>query len=303
MEYTYEQIQVLIIKQEVDGPNLRCVFQGEDSEKIFESSIILRRQNTVANKAKTIVKRNAFYFLRRQVAMTLSTVMGTGYVGRTARSIMYQSMPTGNSANAEFSEADIKAGVVKAFMKVADNFIYNPATGEWKTKKEGSLFEQQLRKAPVESGFERDLLARMLVAVAAADGRIAPEERDFLGTFIGPEIGTIDSLMRRTQISPIEFEETGLQTRDTMLMLSWVMALTDNDLDASEKALLEGFGQKMNVALDRQDELIRWAKYYIIETGSANGYSRNELYNIAQGIELSRAEAERCIIRHMKRNS
>jgi hypothetical protein len=71
---------------------------------------------------------------------------------------------------------------------------------------------------------------------------LAQEERDFLANFVPSDFGSIEQLAAQPPLSPVELEETSSgATRESMLMLAWTVALTDEELDANEEAILQRF--------------------------------------------------------------
>jgi hypothetical protein len=91
----------------------------------------------------------------------------------------------------------------------------------------------------------------MLAAVIAMDGAIGDEERQVFATFVGPE-HDLDTLAARG--SPGEADMAATQpgpTRETLLLLAWAVALTDENLGDGERALLDWFGRALYLPTDR----------------------------------------------------
>ena len=75
----------------------------------------------------------------------------------------------------------------------------------------------------------------MLVEIAMADGILAQEEEDFLSEFLDPNLGSIQQLSQRPKLTQQEFNSVSQgDVRKTMFMLSWTLALADEDFAQEE---------------------------------------------------------------------
>ena len=79
------------------------------------------------------------------------------------------------------------------------------------------------------------------------------------------------------------------------------MALADYDLDSSEIRLLSTYGELFGISDHRKEELATMAKKECLENAITAETSREELFNLADGIDLDRDNAERCMISYKKK--
>lgn len=314
MELTYDQVEQYLVNFEIEGSKIFCEFETPDGE-IIESSAILNKTKTirdqVAKKASRVVKSQA----RRQASRMIRGALGGGMVGRMGSSILRGSMKDMGSGmlESDFTESDKQDGIVKAFSRVARQFGMNrsgerlerraPRNRNAGREETSSLsaYQQQLRKAPVRNMFEQDILARLLVEIASADGRISKEEQEFLQAVLPKKMGTIEDIKAKDHISKIELEELDNDVKDTIYLMAWSMSLVDYDLDAGESQVLFEYGELFGLPDHRIREIATLAKYNCIEQALTPDTSRDDLFEMADGIQLDREEAERCMIQYKKR--
>lgn len=113
---------------------------------------------------------------------------------------------------------------------------------------------------------DRRLLARILVAVASADQILAEEEKAFLASFIDPDLGTIEQLSSAGE--PTAEELTAIEAgagRETILALAWALALIDEDLDRSERSLLDRLAVGLEISPGQSLVLKQKAQLYILD--------------------------------------
>ena len=79
------------------------------------------------------------------------------------------------------------------------------------------------------------------------------------------------------------------------------MSLVDFDMDQRESQVLFEYGELFGLQDFRIREIAKLAKYNCIEQALTPETSRSDLYELADGIELDRDEAERCMIQYKKR--
>ena len=317
MEITYELIEPLIIRTDIKGSRMLCEFQVPESDDTVESSASIRRENTVKSQASRIIKRNLTNQLRRSASRALRSALGGGMLGRTGTTIF-------NSVTREqardfmqsFTDEEKQAAILEAFSKVSEYFHFDEQEYMWvkpigggmgdhsrKKKPEFlSEFELQLKNHPVSDPFEQEVLARLLVEVAAADGSISEDEKEFLQRMIPANFGTIDEIMVMDPLSDVECEEVSLKVRETIYMLAWVISLLDMELDVRERDLLMQYGDIFGFDTNTKMKVIMAAKHYALENVITPSVSREELFANADKIQLSQREAEKCLINMKRRN-
>ena len=332
MNYSYTDIQKYLVNHEISGKQIHCEFQTSNGE-IYEATAPIKMSKSIGNKVQQEVARVAKQQARRQTNRLIRSALGgtMGRIGsRVARGAL-SDMGSGGSQGS-YTASDKEDAIVKAFQKVSRHFeskrsterikIERPERGERRERRErpergerrgrdrsdrrggggqsrrsDSDYQNQISDAPISNPFEQELLARFLVALASADGRITADEREFLSEVIPSKFGTIEDLQGKDAISRIEAEELDADIRETVLVLGWSMALADYDLDSSEIRLLSTYG----ISDHRKEELATMAKKECLENAITAETSREELFNLADGIDLDRDNAERCMISYKKK--
>ncbi len=311
MEITYEMIAPLIVHQEIEGRNMIVEFETPDGEVVSSSAPIKQGSNVqgvVAREASRVAKRQA----RRVSSRLVRGALGGGMMGRIGSRVVRTSTRETMRNTNFFSQGDKEAAIVAAFKRVKHKFIAQEEQPEKErprvriSKKEMStlpLLEAQLKKYPIDNPYDREILARMLTELADADGRITSDEKAFLEESIGSDFGSIDELLSKDSISRVECEEVSEKVKPSIYMLAWVMSLIDMELDPAEERLLMDFADMMKFSNRQVDEAMKAAKYYIIEQTMGIDASKDELFELADAIGLSRDEAERCLIQMKKRTA
>lgn len=259
------------------------------------------------------VQRGLMFGVRMAVVRTLYSALGHGIAGHVGSSLAYGAMATaGRPSSSKVSDSDRKKAIVAAFVSVQDQFRWDAARKQWVAAKAAAKsltpFARQLQDHPVTDPYDRSVLARMLVEIAAADQEVTDEERAFLAPFVPPELGTVEELAERPPLSRIELEEAGdAPVRHTMLMCAWAVALTDEELDPREQARLTAHADGLGLSVARADEIADWARGFVVEqtlrqahaSGRGNT-AREEALIVADRIGLGAEEAERIDIRVRK---
>ncbi|MBK6622492.1 MAG: TerB family tellurite resistance protein [Saprospirales bacterium] len=164
-----------------------------------------------------------------------------------------------------------------------------------------SAVEEQIGKSPLSTRFDREVLARILVELASADGEIESAEQEFLESVVGAEFGSINELMAMEPVSPVECEELNPGVRETIYLLAWVMSLVDLDVNPSERSILMEYAGMFGFSGQKTEEIIRKARLYLLESSIAADTSREELFSLADSLGVDRNDAERALIQLKKR--
>ena len=108
------------------------------------------------------------------------------------------------------------------------------------------------------------IYADILIALAEADGHVAPIEREFLDAVfekmsIDPEIGKQMWHTPRTLdvIEEVLKDIADEPFKNCLLKDCWLLAYTDDDLDASETRFIKHIGKVMDVG-DVSEEIHQW---------------------------------------------
>ncbi len=312
-EPTYGSIQHLIEAEEQDRNTMKCVFKCPETGATAESSATISQGRGVKNVAKSAVKRSLFSSLRRAVSSTLYSTLGHSIAGRAASGVS-QEMLSNTRQGTMYSSEDKQDAVVRAFDRVASKFRFDEDQGRWIGIPAGTVvetgFSKQLDAHPVSGRYEQGVLARMLVEIACADGTVSDDERAFLGDFIDPELGTIDDLATKAKLNSVDLEETVAgDVRETMLMIAWTAALSDDGLADTEKSRLAEHAAGLGVADDRAAEVRNLATSYLLEQAFGAAYpggkrddaAHAETMAYAAGLGVEAEDIQRADIRYRKR--
>ena len=335
MNFSYPDIEKYLVNYEIDGKQITCEFQTPNGE-IYESSATIKASKSIGNKLQQEVARVAKKQARRQTNKIIRAALG-GTMGRIGSRVARSTMSNvGSNKEYSFSTADKEDAIVSAFKSVSRHFDSSrserivrekserrdrparrerPARGERRERggrserrgrdrgrsESDSEYQNQLMDAPVENGFEQEILARFIVGIAGADGRITEDERTFLADTIPPRFGTIEEIQQKGEISRIEAGELSGEVKETIYLLGWSTALADYDVDPSETRMLLTYGELFGIPDHRKEELAKMAKFECLENAITTDTAREDLYKLADGMDLDRDSAERCMINFKKK--
>lgn len=312
-EITYESIQNLVDHAEQDGRQMKVTFKCPATQDVIASSATIQAGKELKDVAMASAKKSVMYSVRRTLMSTIRSVLGGGMFGKVGRDVaseLMRGMET--KAKESYSEAEKQAAVVAAFEAVKTRFAWDGKNQRWVSAQgAGNLlsdFDKQLGAHPVTQTYDRGILARMLVQVSAADGHLADEEKEFLSTVVTSDLGSIDDLLKSGNPSAVELSEVSQGgIRETLLMMSWTVALTDEELADAEQQLLVSYAQGLTVADDRAQILKGWAQHQVlgqamsaIYASGATAEGKQKILQIAQQIGVSAEDAERAEIRYRK---
>ncbi|MEQ8280884.1 MAG: hypothetical protein RMA76_35915 [Deltaproteobacteria bacterium] len=287
-EITYERIQPLIAATEQRGSSMHATFTCPVTGVSVASTASIQRGKGLVDVAKQSAKKNVMWSIRSSVARTVRSVLGSGILGRVGTDMAREVMKNvEQGAKDSFSDDEKNAAVVQAFEAVASTFVWDPKRGQFvgASATEQSGFDAQLANAPVTEKFDRGVLARLLVEIAAADGKVDDDERAFLENFVTPDVGTVDALLTRGALSGADLGETAQgASRETMIMLAWAVAFADEELEMSETRRIVDAAQHLGVGGDRVDTLKHEAQLHLYDQALGNVY--------ASGSQDTRAKAD-----------
>lgn len=300
MEVTYEAIKPIIVREELDRSNMHCVFSVEGKE--FESNATVRKSADTGNRVRNLAQRSVLRQVRSTFNRILRSALGGGVVGSIGQQVS-NTVISDKTREFGFSAADKQAAVVQAFIKISANFYFDEQTDRWKLSGELSDFETKLKSNPLEDSYDRRVMARMLVELASADGEVSEEERDFLDSFLTADTGYYDELVHEDELSPIEMDEVSSLAKETVFMIAAALAMSDQKFSEGEKDKLMEYADMLSIDADKVRELTRIGQVYILENAIAMSgmMTRDEIFELAEQIELSQDDAERAAIRFRKR--
>ena len=303
MEYTYQSIKNLLVDSRVEGTAMHCRFRIPESGEEIESKSIIKKSNSVKNQMVSSVKNSLAREVRRSVFGLIRNTLGYGTVGRITSTVATSVLSQSSQGAAGFSSEDKEAAIVEAFRVVASRFTYDSSNGEWKGAGQMSGLEEQLANQPLQNKFEEDLLARMIIQLAGADGVFEEAERSFLSEQLGLTDLSIDELfLAEHPVLAVECEEVAEASRPTLFLMAYMAALADNRLDDKEKELLDRYAKMLDLPEEQVSRLASTAKDHILQSILSLRASQEELAALATQFQMEPIEVQRAFVRMKKRN-
>ncbi|MGB0387176.1 MAG: hypothetical protein ACPGWR_20350 [Ardenticatenaceae bacterium] len=317
MSYTsYQFIQPLIVQAEQNNANMRCIFECPVTGERVKSSARIRRSQELTDvatrKTKQSLNRSFRHSIRQGILRKLGYNMFGYFMAEMASSVASDIIL---SVQSTFTAEEQENAIVEAFENVKSRFAWDEQNGRWLSvraiKEKGTDFAKQLHTAPISERYDQSILARMLVEIATDDGYLAQEERAFLDHFMPSEFGSIQQLTARPSLTNVELEETSPGApRESMFMLAWTVALTDQKVESSQEARLQAFATALKIASGPANKLKRFAQLFVIDQAIEQVYSSGQLdqagqeqiTRLAEQIALPPSEIQRAMIKYRKRN-
>ncbi len=312
-EISYDRIQPLIAASEQRGSAMAVTFTCPTTGTSVEASASIQRGKGLADVAKQSAKKNVMWSIRSAVSRTVRGVLGSGILGRVGNDLAREVMSNvEQGARDSFSDDEKQAAIVRAFESVSSRFAFDPKAGRFvgASAAEQSGFDRQLTSAPVTERYDRGVLARLLVEIAAADGKVDADERAFLEQFVTPDLGTIDDLLRRGALSGAELGETSQgASRETTIMLAWAVAFADEELELSETRRIVEVAGALGVSNERTEALKREAQLHlyaqalgnVYASGSQDASAKAEADRFAARIGMTSDDIDRADAQYRKR--
>lgn len=292
--FSLEAVRPLIHSSAVDGRRLHVVFRCPVTSERVESAW---QAPPLGVSAQIADERGTVLFqVRRQLNGVVRDVLGYGHLGRLART----ASDTALGSVTTLTTTEEERGLVEAFRRVSDAFRWDGA--RWIHDSEGRETTGWTRTVRGEAldAYERDVAARMLVAVARAHGGISEAERLHLAdVFDGA--GSLAGLLERPPLTRAELQQTRADVRPVLLAVAWSMALCDEAFDPEEGAVLEQLADQLGLDLEARVDVKRQAQQHVIEAfleraldwGGHDRAARSELHALATRIGVPRAAVER----------
>ena len=295
---TYESIHPMTVKAEQHGNTIFCIFKCPISGHFVSAYLPVIELRTAPAPGDISAVRK-----------------GLGSVFRNALGLSTPPQRTAVTTEEPLGDDEMCKAIVMAFQRVASAFLWDPAGGRWisteLTPELSTDFDRQLRLASPKELGERAVLARILAAVANADGKIAPEEREFLEEFIDPVLGTVDMLLAQPPPTKEDLEILPKgAARQTALMLAWTLALTDKDLAQQEERLLAALARALGLSEDQAERAKHFAQIYLVDRmidlyafgGLIDPVCKETVTQMAACIGVSASEAAKAIHHYQQRN-
>ncbi|RMG69402.1 MAG: hypothetical protein D6722_10385 [Bacteroidetes bacterium] len=306
MEITYERIAPLIVEAEAEGSRMFVTFQVPGTNEVVEAQATIRRSNSIQSTVTRAVKRQAAREIRRTTSRLLRQALGSGFLGRTARTIVNTSTRNNDLARG-FSEEEKRNAIMEAFQQVADHFQFDDRQESWRppavppAPKAMGAFEQRVHKHPIDNRYDQEVLARMLIELSEADGHMGDEERDFLESFLPAEIGGVEAFVNSPALSAIECEEVTEAVKPAIYMIARALSLIDFEADSREDDMLREFAHMLGLGETEVAELDQHARLFVLEQAIDMHTPRDLLFSYASKLGMSEDEALRAQIQLKKR--
>lgn len=272
-DISWDNVQPLVADSQVSGRSVRVTFRCPVSGRNMPASGSVPPDTSITGRVASQAKRSFFNELRWAVSRSIRSALGYNFLGRIAADVVGGAVDAavrGSPASSGLSEAERQRAIVEAFRAVQGRFVWDGTRGRWigadAAQQAMSTFEQQLAKAPLNERYDRALLARMLVELATADGRLTRDEEALLLDLLDADVGDAGSLARRPALTAAELSEASPgPVRETLLMLAWSMALCDEELYEGERQRLESFARGLGVAAAAERQVREAAQAHVLE--------------------------------------
>ncbi len=266
MDIDYASIEPLITQRMVKGRQVHVTFARPQGGPSVSTSASLRKDNTAGQRIKDSVKRSFMYEARNMLMRALGGLFGGGVAGRVARQATHE-VQRSVAAKLEYSEADVQRAIVEAFKRVQGKFARDPQTKTWgaagKVAQSQSAYDKLLASHPIAEGWDRMVLARVLVEVARADGSMQAGEQQLLGQILP---GTdLRELAAKPPLSAAELQGTSELAREAIALLAFSLALADEQLSAAETQRLNAIAGGLGLSASRADALRKLAAAQVLE--------------------------------------
>lgn len=313
----WASIAPLVSRLDASGRTVRVTFRCPVTGEEVSSQAHLPMDNSIGSRMGQQVQRSLLYSVQGAISSAIRSAFGHGIVGRVAGDAAYglMSEATRGARVGGLSQGDKQRGAELAFASVARHFVWDPGRGSWVSSKAAHEavggFELRLQQHAPSHPYDRLILARILVEVAQADGRLAAEEAEWLGDCLSADVGSVAELASRPPLSPAELGAMSPgPVRETALMMGWAMALLDEDLDARERQLLDRFASGLGLQGPRAEEAKRLAQAYLLDNamermltwGGHDAHARGEVEALARRLGMTAQqghEAEARVLRKL----
>jgi uncharacterized membrane protein YebE (DUF533 family) len=268
----------------------------------------------VESQVIRVAKRSATNQARRIASQLLRKALGGGIFGQMSSTIL-NTATTASKIGQGYTDEETHAAALEAFKKVQHYFFYDATAKKWipaskadistNAQKSANLSEldKKIAANPITSRFDKEILARLLVEVANADGNISADEKTFLQNFVSPSLGTVEKILSADPLTPMECEEvSSAGVKESIYILAWVVSLIDLDIDTSELSLLEDFADIFAFSPALKNDLIYKAKAHVLELNIHLDSTREDVLSVAKLLQMPENDALRTHIQLKKRN-
>ena len=279
--HSFDAINPLIANLQEQGRTVHVTFQCPITQKQVSARHYASKDTSMSSRMQDTVSRSAMYSIQNAIGRAIRDIFGYNMFGRIASDLARQTVNhTSNNVRNSLSQKEKEQAILQAFQSVSKQFAWDNKNMRWiaanAIQDVLSGFDLQRQQHPVSHPYDLQILARMLVEVAMADGILAPEEKEWLTSLLDPRLGTIDSIARNPKLTAAELSQTSVGgVRETMLMVAWTLALCDEDFAEEERALLMEFVTGLQLSSQQVGTIQYNAQSYILEQAMEYMYSNN----------------------------
>ncbi len=145
------------------------------------------------------------------------------------------------------------------------------------------------------------MFARILADLASADGVIQDEEVEFFQSLVPTDAGSIHDIIASEPVSKVDCEMVKDGVRDTIYIFSWAIVMADYEIHAKELEMMAKYGDMLGISASRKTELEHNAKIHMLEQALNVDISREDLFELADSLNLNHDDAERAKIAWVRR--
>lgn len=219
--------------------------------------------------------------------------------------------PTKISAEAStnWTVGEIEEAACDAFESVSGEFLWDGMRWtHWEAEDRVVEFLEYSDALEMMTDAQREVLRKVLGAVASADGRVKAVEEQLLQTLLG-----VDHPTRGLAGLPSMADLALIETRTmacAVLVFGYAVGCVDGNLSPSEDRLLGEFCGQFGLSGLKRWELKRIAQSFVVdeafarcyEKGSATPQERVEVYRLGKGLKLPQTEIRELEWRFLKRS-
>ncbi len=318
MEISYHSIKSLVVKAEVEGSRMVCTFRIPDTGEMLESTVSIKRDRDTSGQIQRQITRTVTNRARSSLSSFMRGVLGGGMLGQIGSQVINTATREAiNEVSNGYSSKEQEQAIVDAFAKIANQLTFDgrnwtkakvvikevepkktvTAATKSSSSKPTSEFEKQLTQYPITNSYDKEVLSRMMIEVAKADGGITSDEEAFLQTFMQ----NYRSLSSRSSLTPVECEEVTKNAKLSVYLLAWGIALVDLELSRLEEAKLFEFAEWLGLSEKDTDNAIRIAKSYILERNITANSSNEDAIAVGKLLGFSENDALRAFVQYKKR--
>lgn len=318
-EISFENIQPLIVEESVSGDSILYVFECPLSGVQVPSQYDFPKDKTAKSGIKKKFFKSILTIFTKGIKTFGKFVFGKSIIGKLVTNVAKtgaKSLGKDAIKTRHFSAKEKRQAGEGAFRAVISQWLWDGFRATWLVRAEAgrfiSDFQRQVASAGLAANYDREVAVRMMMEVAQVDDRISAPEEDFLIRFLGAEHNSLPEIQGRPPLTDSELDELEPgPERVTLLMLAWVMSLSDGWLSTPQQQRLQAFGERLSMSTEDISDAATFARRYIVEEvmrglyadGAYNPDTRAKAYAFAGQVGMVQDDAERTEAKFLKRIS